>query len=373
MFNKSDIKRNQMMLTGRFKRHGYDWWWHSFTAINEKTKEEKAFYIEFFLINIGLNPNEVIHGCNGKHKPTYLMINVGTWGDNKKQLHRFFPLKEVKIHRRAPFSIEAGDCYLDEKEVRGSVNLSKEEIEQHPEYLSDYGSISFNLKINKKLTFNAGYGASSLFRFLKAFEMYWHAEGMKTLYEGEIYLDGERYIVSEDNSYGYQDKNWGSNFTSPWVWLNSNNLYSKKLNKKLTNSAFDIGGGRPRIFGIPLNRKLLGVMYYEGAEMEFNFAKFWHGVKTIFGFKEDEEQVYWYVTQSNRHYVMKTEITALKKDLLFINYEDPDGKKRFDKLYNGGNGVGLIKLYKKVHKKLILIDEIKASNCGCEYGEFKKE
>jgi len=24
---------------------GYDWWWHSFTACNKKTKEEKAFFI----------------------------------------------------------------------------------------------------------------------------------------------------------------------------------------------------------------------------------------------------------------------------------------------------------------------------------------
>ena len=52
MFNKSDKRRNQMMLTGKFKRQGYDWWWHSFTARNEKTGEEKAFFVEVYLTNI---------------------------------------------------------------------------------------------------------------------------------------------------------------------------------------------------------------------------------------------------------------------------------------------------------------------------------
>lgn len=29
------------MLKGNLAREGYDWWWHSFTGINEKTGEEK--------------------------------------------------------------------------------------------------------------------------------------------------------------------------------------------------------------------------------------------------------------------------------------------------------------------------------------------
>ncbi len=370
MFNKSDKRRNQMMLTGKFKRQGYDWWWHSFTARNEKTGEEKAFFVEFYLTNIALSPNKVVHGEEGKNKPSYLMVNVGTWGENKKQLHRFFPLSEVKIHPKAPYSIDAGNCHCSEEEIYGEVNVTKEESEQHPEYLSDSGSISFHLKMEKKLTFNVGYGAGSLFRALKAFEMYWHVEGLKTLYEGEVILDGERYIVSKENSYGYQDKNWGSNYTSPWVWLNSNHLYSRTLKKELENSAFDIGGGKPKVFHISLPRKLLGVMYYEGKEMEFNFSKFWMGVKTEFDTKEDEEKFYWHVRQENHHYVMDTCIEANKKDLLFINYEDPLGKQRFHHLYNGGCGTGLVKLYQKKEKQLILIDEIEARNCGCEYGEF---
>lgn len=45
MFNKKDIKRNAFMLKRGQAKCGYDWWWHSFTACNKKTKEEKAFFI----------------------------------------------------------------------------------------------------------------------------------------------------------------------------------------------------------------------------------------------------------------------------------------------------------------------------------------
>jgi hypothetical protein len=234
--------------------------------------------------------------------------------------------------------------------------------------------MSFDLKVEKKIAFNVGYGAGPLFRALKAFQMYWHAEGMKTLYEGKITFDGEEYVVSKDSCYGYADKNWGNGFTTPWVWLASSNLYSKKFKKQLENSAFDIGGGKPKAFGISLPRKLLGVFYYEGDESyEFNFAKFWMGIKTKFSGKLEGDEFVWHVRQENHKRAMETKIRCKVKDMLFVNYEDPEGVKRFHHLYNGGNGYGTVKLYKKAKGKWALVDEIEAKNVGCEYGEFDAE
>ena len=51
MFNKHEIARNACQLFGGQAECGYDWWWHSFTAHHEKTGEEKAFFIEYFLCN----------------------------------------------------------------------------------------------------------------------------------------------------------------------------------------------------------------------------------------------------------------------------------------------------------------------------------
>ncbi|MCR4911074.1 MAG: hypothetical protein K5925_00915 [Bacilli bacterium] len=373
MFNKHDINRNTLQLKGGQARRGYDWWWHSFTAYNKKTGEAKPFYIEFFLCNPKFGQYDPILGQleenQAKHvKPSYLMVNVGCWGKKHLQLHRFFGWSKIDYNFGAPFYVKADDCYLTESITYGDVFVPKGEVENHPELMSDYGHIHWNLVIHKDIAFNVGYGASSLFRKLQLFEMFWHAEGMKSSFEGSIFLDGEEYEVRKDDSYGYSDKNWGKDFTSPWVWLSSNNLTSKISGKKLTNSVFDIGGGRPKIGPFALNRKLLSAFYYEGREFEFNFSKFWTNCKTKFSSEETDTKIIWHVEQKTWKNIVVVDITCQKEDMLLINYEAPNGKKLHNRLWNGGNGKGIITLYHKGE----IVDVIEAQNVGCEYGEYSK-
>ncbi|MBQ0070327.1 MAG: hypothetical protein KBS81_00480, partial [Spirochaetales bacterium] len=345
MFNKKDPTKNQYMLKGSLRRRGYDWWWHSFTGRNVRTGEEKPFFIEFFLMNPSLGGEKPVLGQEKENqekgiKPSYLMVKAGCWGKDKMQLHRFFPWSEVQIKEGAPFSVTALDCFASDTVLKGSVTVTEEDAALHPEWMCDSGSMTFDLKIEKRIAFNVGYGASAFFRVLNAFEMYWHAEGMKSLYSGTIVANGETYLVEKSSSYGYADKNWGGDFTTPWVWLSSNNLKSSHTGRILTNSVFDIGGGRPKVFGISLNRKLLGVFYYEGKEYDYNFSHFWKGVHTVFSFEEEEDSVHWHIQQENWKSRMITDIHCRKEDMLFVNYEAPDGKKRHNKLWNGGNGTG---------------------------------
>ena len=93
-------------------------------------------------------------------------------------------------------------------------------------------------------------------------------------------------------------------------------------------------------------------------------------VKTDFSFEEHEDEVLWHVRQENIHAVMETEVRCLKKDMLLINYEAPDGSRRHDRLWNGGNGRGIIRLYDKRDGQLVLADEVTATHIGCEYGEY---
>lgn len=63
MFNRSDIRRDAPQLTGGLQAlKGYDWWWHSFTGRHERTGEEKAFFIEFFICNPLLGGPEPVFG-----------------------------------------------------------------------------------------------------------------------------------------------------------------------------------------------------------------------------------------------------------------------------------------------------------------------
>lgn len=378
MFNHHDITRDECMLKGVLAHEGYDWWWHSFTAQDEETGEDKAFFIEFFVCNPALAEDEPVLGqlpANkelGK-KPSYLMVKAGTWGEDHCQLHRFFAWKDVLLHGKAPYRIEAGDCLAGETRLKGSISITAQEAEEHPEWMCDAGELSWDLVIDKQIAFNVGYGASKPLRDAEAFAMYWHAEGMKSAYSGTITYNGRQYIVTPDKCYGYADKNWGRDFTSPWVWLSSSCLISRKTGKQLHNSVFDIGGGRPKVYFFPLDRRLLGVFWYEGKEYDFNFSHVWLNVKTEFSFEEREEDVVWHVRQENNHAVMETEIFCRKKDMLLVNYEAPDGSKKHNHLWNGGNGRGTVKLYDKIDGELVPVDEIEVTHTGCEYGEYGEE
>lgn len=371
MTNKSDLSKNKYMLVGPLARRGYDWWWHSFTARDENNNEV-PFFIEFFIINPALGGDKPVFGQLKQGKPSYLMIKMGCWGDNKCQLHRFFAIKDVYIKKGPNYEVRADDCYASEKRLKGSVSISKEEVEAHPEYMCDSGEMSFDLTLDKKIAFNVGYGASKAFRGAEAFQMYWHAEGIKTLYEGTIYLNGKKYTVSKDTSYGYADKNWGRDFTSPWVWLASSNMKSNLTGKVLSNSAFDIGGGRPKVYVLPLEKKLLGAITYEGKDYEFNFSKLHTLCKTNFDCKEEEENIVWDIEMTTITNKLIVHVECAKKDMLLVNYEAPDGMKRHNRLWNGGNGHGNIKLYSLKNKEITLIDDIDIKNVGCEYGEYDK-
>jgi len=373
MVNKHDIRRDACQLFGGQGKCGYDWWWHSFTGRHEKTGEERAFFIEFFVCNPASGGDEPVFGQlpeNKKNgvKPSYLMVKGGSWGQDAGQLHRFFGWKKIRLDWGVPFSVEAGDCFLSETETRGEIHITPEDAEAHPEWMCQSGDMRWDLKIDKKTAYNVGYGASGPMRRLQAFEMFWHAEGMKTEYSGEVYWNGDRYLVTPETSFGYADKNWGKDFTSPWVWISSCNLKSELTGKVLSDSVFDIGGGRPKIGPVALPRKLLSAFWYEGQSFEFNFSKFWTGTKTSFTCRETETQIVWHIDQSTRRDRMVTDVTCDKADMLFIQYEAPNGKKLHNRLWNGGNGRGTVELWRDGS----LVDRVSFKNAGCEYGEYDR-
>ncbi|MBO6215188.1 MAG: hypothetical protein J6N76_06590 [Lachnospiraceae bacterium] len=382
-FNKPDDNRDAFMLHGHLAKEGYDWWWHSFTAHHETTGEERAFFIEFFTINPELGGDEPVFGqlpankAAGK-KPSYLMVKAGSWGKDAAQLHRFFGWNDVTIKEEPPILISAGECFLSESRTLGKVEVSPEEAAAHPEYMCESGRMIWDLKIDKQISFNVGYGASKALREVDAFEMFWHVQGMKTAYEGNVVWNGENYIVRPEDSYGYADKNWGRDFTSPWVWLTSNNIKSRITGKQLKDTAFDIGGGRPKVGPVALERKLLSAVWYEGTPYEFNFSKFWTLTRTRFRCKEGKNRITWEVIQETPVTKMHTKIVCDKSDMLRVNYEAPDGSRKHRNLWNGGNGRGRMKLYKKKISlknkwKWELIDDMEFYNVGCEYGEFAGE
>lgn len=374
--NKSDLSRDYFMLKGALAKKGYDWWWHSFTGYNRETGEERAFFIEYFVCNPSLGGRQAILGQLPENqekniRPSYALVKAGTWGKSPKQIHNFYPIAEFSCPSDS-LHVRIGDCTLSETHMKGRCAVTAHESLVHPEYMCDAGEMEWDITINKKIAYNVGYGASRFFRTLNAFEMFWHAEGIKTEYSGVVILNGVYYDIIPEKSYGYADKNWGKDFTSPWLWISSCNLKSLITGKTLYNSAVEIGGGRPKVFGLPLNRKLLIGMYYEGEMYEYNFSKFWTGARVSYEFSEGEKLNKWKVDASNRNSTMELNLQCPRDEMLLINYESPNGKKLHNRLWNGGNGYGNISLYKKQGMEKVLIDRMEIKNAGCEYGEYSQ-
>lgn len=358
--------RNGYMLKDGCK-NGYDWWWHSLVAVNNKTGELEPFFIEYYIINPGLGGKEPIFGQipNKQQKPSYSMIKAGKWGSDKKQIHNFYGVDSFNASRDK-MSVQIGDNIADDKKLIGSVKMELETVKKHPEYMCDNGDMSWDLKVEKDLSYSVGYGASKLFRTLNLFSMFWHVEGMKTKYSGTIIYNNQEYTVNPETSCGYQDKNWGRDYTNPWIWLNCNNFIDND-DKKCENTSLDIGGGNPKVLGLSLGEKILVAFNHQGTLYEFNFSHIFFQ-KQKWNCRIEDNKVIWDVEVSNKKHILKVNFSCPLDSMILVNYENPKGIKKHNKLYNGGYASGTVELTQKKSKKLIC--SLSGSMGGCEYGRY---
>jgi tocopherol cyclase len=366
--------RNGYMLSGRRVRRGYDWWWHSLVGTNANSGARQPFFIEYYVINparggsvpvLGQQPENQARGI----RPSYAMIKAGTWRTGGAvQLHAFYPVTAFSADR-SRMDVRIGDNVATESRLRGFVSVAPETALAHPELMSDPGEMSWDLSAEKVISYSVGYGTSPLVRRLGAFQMSWHIAGMLTRYRGRITFNGEEYLVEPDSSSGYQDKNWGDDYTSPWVWLNCNTFRSRESGALLPLTSLVVGGARPVVFGIPLPRRLLVAFSHDGVLHEFNFSKFWTGVRQRFQCPVHEDRVEWNIEAWNRRERIEIHFACPRDAMLAVNYENPDGRKRHNCLLNGGHAAGTVTLWRKVRGRWEHAGSFDGEFGGCEYGE----
>ncbi len=362
--NKSDLSLNLNMLKGPLASMGYDKWRHQFTGYNKETGAEKTFFVEYFVLNPAIRNGHPIMGqlptnqAIGR-RPSYALVKVGAWGEQAKQLHNFYSFSDVR-YANDYLHLTIGSCELSERHLKGSCSVSESDSVHHPEYMSDAGVMTWDLQINKKIAVNFGKGLSKISRKFHALETFWHAEGVRTEYSGSIEFDGIKYDVFPESSFGYADKNWGSTFTSPWIWLSGCHLISTTTGKTLENAAFVVKSVLQHRFGRRRSQKLYGGLCYEGKMQQYN--------QLSVDFEEGESKNLWRVKAENKKTVLILELSFLKNEMLFLNYEAPDGTKNHNRLWSGGDGRGSIEFYAKTKKGNHMIDQFEIRNVGCEYG-----
>ena len=76
------------------------------------------------------------------------------------------------------------------------------------------------------------------------------------------------YQVRPKDCCGYCDKNWGSDYTNPWIWLSCNSFVDEQ--GIALDTSLDVGGGRPRAFGVGLGTRLLIALHHRGRREQFS-------------------------------------------------------------------------------------------------------
>jgi tocopherol cyclase len=372
-----DLGKRYGIRVNPLNTNGYDWWWHSLVARRRTTGELQPFFIEYFVINPGLGGKEPILGQSPENKaagvrPSYAMIKAGTWAkDAAVQIHNFYGIDDFNaaVDR---MDVRIGDNIANDSVLRGSVALSADEAASHPEYMSQSGEMSWDLSVTKDLSYAVGYAASEFLTTLNAFSMWWNIPGMKARYQGTITYNGEIFDVVPEQSYGYQDKNWGSEYTNPWVWLNCNNFTSERTGKALPMTSLDIGGGAPEAFGLPLGKKVLVVFYHEGKLYEFNFSKIWQLSQQRFDVEVGEKAITWNVVAQNGDSKLEIIFSNPKDRMLKVNYENPRGEWNHRELWNGGHASGTVKLFHRgTFGSWEWVDTFHGSLGGSEYGSYE--
>ena len=377
--NLSDLARNSYIPQSSSTKKGYTRWWHSFSGVNAQTGNVRTFFVEFFLINPGLGSEHPILGqlpYHKKHgiKPSYLLVKAGVFPDPKgeggKQLHAFYPISSLQI-TNSPLVIQTAasgwesdqdtrthTCFYSEDRITGFINVTSREA-RHRSLMSDSGYMEWDLEIGKTVSCHTGIWGGPLFQALRLLDSYWHGEGIRSFFRGNVVLDGESYEVSPDLNYGYADKHWGRAFQNPWFQFACGKLTSQMTQKELRHSVLAVNEFRPRLFCIPLRPRFMIQLTYMGEDFEFTRCKW--------SVKETGTRFVWHISARNKNASLRLSGSCKKSDMLHLRYETPDGRLPRLPLWAGAAGIGTVRLYRHTQSGRELLDTLYMENALCIY------
>jgi len=85
-----------------------------------------------------------------------------------------------------------------------------------------------------------------------------------------------------------------------------------------------------------------------------------------------EDRVEWNIDAWDGKSKIEIRFACPRPTMLNVNYENPDGEKRHNSLWNGGYAAGTIRLLEKNGGDWKEIDTFDGELGGCEYGEYDR-
>lgn len=380
--SKKSSKIYRYQLSGSQKKSGVNLWRFVFNGTEKGTGQERKFFIELYMLNQFLSPNEALLGFKSRvsisaedlHNvlagtvsaqniksetfviPSYIALRAGVLGTGAKQVCSYSASKEVSISPSS-FNIQGKNFSFDSEKIYGSIECSPGEINEKPELLCDSGSFSWDLRYEIRTDFYKGYSDK---------KVSWFPVGAKTVFSGSVSLDGKVYDVMPSASCGYIDRYFGKDLAFPWVHISSTKLTSIISGKTLTNSTFAIQG----VF----ENQISAVLDIEGNSFVFEPKNGKKTEKAVWNFSEmpenkEGEDLHWTISLNKKSYVVDIDVFCTSSKMYVKTVEMSEGKRAVLKVLSGGTGTGEIRVYRRIKKNLELIEHAKVSNVLCEFGQ----
>ena len=363
------------------KKSGINFWRFFFPGINQETKEECFFCLEFEVLNPNISENEMLFSLSQKKilpedlqsallgnssilneqtntKSSYCSVRLLKLGKKSKQLCQFMSFKEVDFDfKNMEFKI--GNKLFTDKSLSGFISIANEDEIKNKEIFCQQGYATWNLEYKIKESELKGYHNDS-YR--------WFPIGVKTDFVGKVNFDGEDFLVDTRTALGHIDRFYGNAYPTELIHIYCSNLISMISGKKLENSAFCIQGIFENRISLIGNLENIDISFFANkSQREYNCVFDCVEVPGIENYSE--RMLHWSFSLNDKQTIVDIDIFCRLTELNNRIIEKPEGNRNIISLLEGGTGFGEIKLYKKNKKAIEQIEHAKLTKVICEFGK----
>lgn len=338
-------------LRNSIKKSGFVRWRYVFNAQNRDTGEKASFFIELYIINPSLSPDEVVwtdlHAIPEfkdesqlflpQEEPSlhsYVSLRVGKYGFGEEVVQKFLPSSSFTLNSKS-MDIAEGIFHLGGDDLSGTMR-------------EDGKNASWRLKVERLCHFFPG-------RMQK--DMYWGSPAIRAMFSGEMRFCSETYEVVPGSSFGFVDKLWGKDYPYPFFHLSCSHLSSSITGKPLVKASFVVQGIYNNSFAL----------YSEIGDIKLARPRVKNNPN--FGCVAMDNKLHWTVSVAYRQYLLDIDVFCDSREMAIRSYICPSNAKSELQVLGGSSGTGELRLYRRIKKRnLELIEHATLHDVRCEFG-----
>lgn len=344
-----EISKKINEIKWKLEMSKYKYWWHYFLAVNENTREERPFFIQYYVVNPEGSTFEPKFS-----EPSYAMVRAGTWENGGVQVSNFYGGNYFNIKNYVKeYQILIGHCIVSENYLKGKVYLGENCAEKHNEFMSNCGEFSWELEKKNRIPYNVENNIISIASNLERFN---------TEFIGHIEYNGQEYKVIEGKSNGYEMKVFMNADFGFWININCNSFESQS--KEKVNANLNLIGLAPIILKRELNKEFSLVLNLEGKEYKYSNRVLGSGKICDFSCDEDDEKVTMYLEAVNDNSKIQIFFQDKKENMMKLIYKGLYREQNILNFWNSGCAKGFVKLYEKSHNSYVLRYNLKGSRAN---------